>query len=85
MGAADEETGSEFGTVYLLQKGVGKGADFAIVSEPTSLRVELGNRGLRWIDIIIKGNAMRELDRYQRDSLHNRQGNRSKFMTGTCL
>jgi acetylornithine deacetylase/succinyl-diaminopimelate desuccinylase-like protein len=57
MGAADEETGSEFGTVYLLQKGVGKGADFAIVSEPTSVRVELGNRGLRWIDIIIKGKA----------------------------
>jgi succinyl-diaminopimelate desuccinylase len=57
MGAADEETGSEFGTVYLLQRGVGKGADFAIVSEPTSLRVELGNRGLRWIDIIIKGKA----------------------------
>jgi succinyl-diaminopimelate desuccinylase len=57
MGAADEETGSEFGTVYLLRKEVGKKADFAIVSEPTSLRVELGNRGLRWIEITIKGKA----------------------------
>ncbi len=57
MGAADEETGSEFGTVYLLKKGIVEKADFAIVSEPTSLRVELGNRGLRWIAITIKGKA----------------------------
>ena len=57
MGAADEETGSEFGTLYLLKKGVAGKADFAIVSEPTSLRVELGNRGLRWIDITIRGKA----------------------------
>ncbi len=57
MGVGDEETGSEFGTVYLLRKGVGKKSDFAIVSEPTSLRVELGNRGLRWIDITLKGRA----------------------------
>jgi acetylornithine deacetylase/succinyl-diaminopimelate desuccinylase family protein len=57
MIAADEETGSEFGTLYLLKKGIGKEADFAIVSEPTSLRVELGNRGLRWIDISVKGKA----------------------------
>ena len=57
MGAADEETGSDFGTLYLLKKGVAERADFAIVSEPTSLRVELGNRGLRWIDVNIKGKA----------------------------
>ena len=57
MGASDEETGSEFGTLYLLKKGIGEKADFGIVSEPTSLRVELGNRGLRWIDITIRGKA----------------------------
>ena len=57
MAVADEETGSEFGTIYLLKRGIGKQADFAIVSEPTSLRVELGNRGLRWIDLIVKGKA----------------------------
>jgi acetylornithine deacetylase/succinyl-diaminopimelate desuccinylase-like protein len=57
MGAADEETGSEFGTLYLMKKGVAGKADFAIVTEPTSLRVELGNRGLRWIDITIRGKA----------------------------
>jgi acetylornithine deacetylase/succinyl-diaminopimelate desuccinylase-like protein len=56
-GIADEETGSEFGTVYLLSRNIGKNADFAIVSEPTSLRIELGNRGLRWIDITIWGKA----------------------------
>ena len=53
----DEETGSEFGTAYLLKKGVGKDAAFAIVAEPTNLRVELGNRGLRWVDITVKGKA----------------------------
>ena len=57
MGVADEETGSEFGTLYLLKNNIGKNSDFAIVSEPTSLRVELGNRGLRWIDIIVRGKA----------------------------
>jgi acetylornithine deacetylase/succinyl-diaminopimelate desuccinylase family protein len=53
----DEETGSEFGTVHLLKKGFGKNADFAIVAEPTRLRVEIGNRGLRWIDITVRGKA----------------------------
>ena len=57
MAACDEETGSEFGTTYLLKKGIGKDAAFAIVAEPTNLRVELGNRGLRWVDITIKGKA----------------------------
>ena len=57
QGVADEETGSQWGTVYLLEKGIGKNADFAIVSEPTSLKVATGNRGLRWIDISVKGKA----------------------------
>jgi acetylornithine deacetylase/succinyl-diaminopimelate desuccinylase family protein len=56
-GVADEETGSEFGTVYLLKNSIGKNADFAIVSEPTNLMVKLGNRGLRWIDIVVRGKA----------------------------
>ncbi|MCC6905205.1 MAG: M20 family metallopeptidase [Anaerolineae bacterium] len=54
---ADEETGSEMGTIHLLENGIGAGADFAICTEPTSLRIELGNRGLRWIDITVKGTA----------------------------
>ncbi len=53
----DEETGSEFGTANLLDKGIGKNAAFAIVGEPTNLRVELGNRGLRWADITVRGKA----------------------------
>ena len=57
MGVAEEETGGEFGTVYLLQNKIGTNAHFAIVAEPTSLRIELGNRGLRWIDIVVKGKA----------------------------
>jgi len=57
MGVAGEETGSEFGTLYLLKNNIGTNADFAIVSEPTNLRVELGNRGLRWIDLFVRGKA----------------------------
>ena len=57
MGAADEETGSEFGTIYLLKNNIGANADFAIVAEPTNLRVELGNRGTRCINIIVRGKA----------------------------
>lgn len=56
-GVADEETGSEFGTLYLLKKNIGRKANFAVVSEPTSLRVNLGNRGLRWIDVVVRGKA----------------------------
>lgn len=57
MAVCDEETGSEYGTAYLLKKGIGKNADFAVVAEPTGLRVELGNRGLRWVDLAVRGKA----------------------------
>ena len=57
MGVADEETLGKFGTVYLLENKIGTDADFAIVAEPTNLRIELGNRGVRWIDILVKGKA----------------------------
>jgi len=53
----DEETGSQFGTKYLLEKGVANEVDLAIVTEPTDLAIELGNRGLRWFDISINGLA----------------------------
>jgi succinyl-diaminopimelate desuccinylase len=54
---ADEETGSQYGTRFLLEQDIGTNADFAICTEPTSLRVELGNRGLRWIDVTVTGRA----------------------------
>ena len=57
MGVAEEETAGKFGTIYLLQNNIGTNADFAIVSEPTSLKVEPGNRGLRWIDILVRGES----------------------------
>jgi len=57
MAVGDEETGSQFGTRYLLENNFGTNADFAIVAEPTNLAVELGNRGLRWLDISITGKA----------------------------
>lgn len=54
---ADEETGSQFGTLHLVELGYAPTPALAICGEPTSLRVELGNRGLRWIDIIVRGKA----------------------------
>lgn len=54
---ADEETGSQSGTLHLIEQGYCRAADCAICSEPTSNRVELGNRGLRWIDITVHGEA----------------------------
>jgi acetylornithine deacetylase/succinyl-diaminopimelate desuccinylase family protein len=54
---ADEETGSQWGTLHLIEQGYCDGATFAICTEPTSNRVELGNRGLRWIDIMVSGQA----------------------------
>jgi acetylornithine deacetylase/succinyl-diaminopimelate desuccinylase family protein len=53
----DEETGSRFGTKYLLEQGIANDVDLAIVTEPTDLAIELGNRGLRWFDISVKGLA----------------------------
>jgi len=57
MAVGDEETGSQFGTRYLLENNFGTNANFAIIAEPTNLAVELGNRGLRWLDICITGKA----------------------------
>jgi succinyl-diaminopimelate desuccinylase len=51
----DEEFHSQFGTKYLIAKGLG--ADFAVCCEPTDLELELGNRGLLMIDVLVKGKA----------------------------
>ena len=53
----DEETGSENGTVVMIRNNIGAGAAFAIVGEPTDLAVSIGNRGLRWIEVLVKGRA----------------------------
>ncbi|MCL5111006.1 MAG: M20 family metallopeptidase [Chloroflexi bacterium] len=52
---ADEETGGELGTRFLLQRGLK--ADYAVIGEPSNLRVELGNRGLAWFRIAVRGKA----------------------------
>jgi len=53
----DEETGSDAGTRCMIRREIGAGADFAIVSEPTNLNVTIGNRGLRWLEVSVKGRA----------------------------
>jgi acetylornithine deacetylase/succinyl-diaminopimelate desuccinylase family protein len=53
----DEETGSDAGTLCMIRRGIGAGADWAIVSEPTNLQVAIGNRGLRWLEVTVKGRA----------------------------
>ncbi|MBF0528350.1 MAG: M20 family metallopeptidase [Deltaproteobacteria bacterium] len=56
-GVADEETGSRWGTRHLLDMGLIEAVDYAVVAEPTYLKVMPGNRGLRWLDITISGRA----------------------------
>jgi succinyl-diaminopimelate desuccinylase len=53
----DEETGSDAGTRCMIRRKIGAGADFAMVSEPTNLDVTIGNRGLRWLEVAVKGRA----------------------------
>ena len=53
----DEETGSDAGTLCMIRRGIGAGANWAIVSEPTNLQVAIGNRGLRWLEVTVKGRA----------------------------
>jgi acetylornithine deacetylase/succinyl-diaminopimelate desuccinylase family protein len=53
----DEETGSEGGTMLMIRNKIGAEAAYAIVSEPTNLQISIGNRGLRWIEVTVKGRA----------------------------
>lgn len=55
-GIGDEETGSVNGTISLLEQ-YDKNFDGAIVPEPTDFCIERAQRGLRWIQIHVKGKA----------------------------
>jgi acetylornithine deacetylase/succinyl-diaminopimelate desuccinylase-like protein len=50
----DEEVGSRRGTIALLEKGLLSGRA-AVCGEPTGLDVFLGNRGLVWLEIVVRG------------------------------
>jgi acetylornithine deacetylase/succinyl-diaminopimelate desuccinylase len=52
----DEENFSLLGTKYLLSQGLIK-ADVAVCCEPTNLNLDLGNRGLVMIDVVVKGKS----------------------------
>ncbi len=51
---ADEETLGDAGTQALADEGLLHG-DFAVVGEPTDLRVDVVERGVLWFDIIAHG------------------------------
>ncbi len=55
-GIGDEETGSVKGTVSLLSS-YDRAFDGAIVPEPTDFCIERAQRGLRWIEVHVKGKA----------------------------
>src|SRR5205085_4453226 len=50
----DEEVGSRRGLIPLLEQGVVSGR-WAVCGEPTSLDVFLGNRGLVWLEVSVRG------------------------------
>jgi acetylornithine deacetylase/succinyl-diaminopimelate desuccinylase-like protein len=41
----------------MIRRKIGADAAFAIVSEPTNLQISIGNRGLRWLEVTVKGRA----------------------------
>jgi len=54
---ADEETGSDRGLIpYIAKHGLGE-YDWAICGEPTGLQPFLGNRGLLWLTVTVRGVA----------------------------
>jgi acetylornithine deacetylase/succinyl-diaminopimelate desuccinylase family protein len=57
---ADEETGSRYGTQYLIQQGY-VNADMAVVMEGSTfnqqIHVRTAIRGLHWVEVITKGKA----------------------------
>jgi acetylornithine deacetylase/succinyl-diaminopimelate desuccinylase-like protein len=54
---SDEETGSDQGLIpYIAERGLGA-FDWAICGEPTGLRPYLGNRGLVWARVEVRGVA----------------------------
>lgn len=57
---ADEETGSQYGTQHLIQKGC-VNADMAVVMEGSTfnrrIHVRTAIRGLHWVEVITKGKA----------------------------
>jgi len=52
---ADEEMNSEFGMKYLVKNGYIKNGDFAIVGEPTNLKVATRSLGNLWLVIKVRG------------------------------
>lgn len=52
----DEENHGRLGTKYLLNQGLLK-ADAAVCCEPTGLELELGNRGLMMVEVLIRGRS----------------------------
>lgn len=53
--AADEEMNSNFGIKYLVENGHINNGDFAIVAEPTNLKLAVRSLGNIWLKISIKG------------------------------
>jgi acetylornithine deacetylase/succinyl-diaminopimelate desuccinylase-like protein len=52
----DEEVGSGRGLIPLLKRGLVRGR-MAVCGEPTGLRVFLGNRGLVWLSVRVRGSG----------------------------
>lgn len=54
MLTGDEELGGERGTERLTDENE---FDYAIVGEPTDLNIQVGTRGVMWLDIVVKGDS----------------------------
>lgn len=56
----DEETGGDFGTGFLVEEGIVK-PDFAIVAEPSSMRLSISENALLWITVRTEGERVHSI------------------------
>ncbi len=56
LGTADEESGMS-GSAILSRRGIVKDADFLIIAEPTKLNIGIAEKGVLWVDLIVRGKS----------------------------
>lgn len=60
MLVGDEEIGGFNGSKPLIEEyyGMNKGFDYALVGEPTDLNIQVGTRGVVWVNVVLEGEGV---------------------------
>lgn len=57
----DEETGGDFGTGFLVEEGIIK-PDYAIVAEPSGMRLSISENALLWLTVRTQGDRVHSIN-----------------------